>query len=88
MKDYSEYNAVLQLGRIAIGPRSIMHGRKRPYFIVFRPFGIDRITTVICRVVNDQIRHFPAVFNRTRHDAYTAVIRSLPNGRNTDRLRQ
>lgn len=53
-----------EYGRKSWTPRSIMHGRKRPYFIVFRPFGIDRITAVIYLVVNDQIRHFPAVFDR------------------------
>ena len=69
-------------------PRSNTPGRKRPLFIVFRPFGSDSITAVFWRAVNDQILVLPAVcgcFSPYTIRQETAVILSLPNGRNTSR---
>jgi hypothetical protein len=42
-------------------PRSETPGRKQPFLIVFRPFGINCITAVFRCVVNDRIR---AVYDR------------------------
>ena len=38
-------------------------GRRRPFFIVFRPLGSDSVTVVLYRTVNNQVLDFPAVFD-------------------------
>ena len=67
-------------------PRSVMHGRKRPFSIVFEPFHINRITAVFYRIVieckrsdtafSHRIRSFSTVYDTVKYGPYeTGQIR-------------
>ena len=65
-----------------------MHGRKRPFSIVFDPFHIDRITAVFYRIVleckrsniafSHRIRSFSTVYDTVKYGPYeTGQIRAV-----------
>ena len=57
-----------------------MHGRKRPFSIVFDPFHINRITAVFCLIVSEcklsdtvfshRIRSFSTVYDMVKYGQY------------------
>ena len=62
-------------------PRSIMHGRKRSFSIVFDPFHINRITAIFCRIVSECKRSDTAFSHRIR--LFSTVYDTVKYGRNT-----
>ena len=63
-----------------IPPRSIMHGRKRPFSIVFDPFHINRITAIFWRIVIECKRSDTAFSHRIR--SFSTVYDTVKYGPN------
>ena len=67
-------------------PRSIMHGRKRPFSIVFDPFHINRITAVFCRLLSECKWSDTAFSHRIR--LFSTVYDTVKYGRNTVHMKR
>ena len=68
-----------------IFPRSIMHGHKRPFSIVFETFHINRITVVFCRIVSERKRSDTAFSHRTR--SFSTAYNTVKYGRNAAHMK-